>query len=162
MSVKQKKSQVTIFLTLGIVIVIMIVVLIAISRYSIKKTSEQELLSAKEIVFDTQPIKNFVSGCLFIVSKEGLKQSFEEEPIQAQLEIFVKNNIDNCLDFSAFQEQGFGISKKEATIEVSINENNIVFKMEYPIIINNLVSGEKTQIKDFIVEHEVIQEGNEI
>ena len=158
MSVEHKKSQITIFLILGIVIVIMVVVLIVISRYSVKKTSEQEILSAKEIVFDVQPIKNFVSDCLFIVSNEGLKQLFEEDPIQVQLEIFVKNNIDNCLDFSAFLEQGFGISKKEATIEVSINENDVVFKMEYPIIINSPISGKKTQIKDFIAKHNIIHE----
>ena len=65
-------------------------------------------------------------------------------------------------DFSAFQEQGFDISKKEATIEVSINENDVVFKMEYPIIINNPISGKKTQINDFITKHKLIQEGNEI
>ena len=158
MSVEHKKSQITIFLILGIVIVIMIVILITLSRSSIKRTSEQEILSAKEIVFDVQPIKNFVSDCLFIVSKEGLKQSFEEEPIRTQLEIFVKNNIDNCLDFSAFLKQGFDISKKEATIEVSINENDVVFKMEYPIIINNPIRGGKTQIKDFIVKHNIIHE----
>ena len=158
MSVEHKKSQITIFLILGIVIVIMVVVLIVISRYSVKKTSEQEILSAKEIVFNIQPIKNFVSDCLFIVSNEGLKQLFEEDPIQVQLEIFVKNNIDNCLDFSTFLEQGFYISKKEATIEVSINENDVVFKMEYPIIINSPISGKKTQIKDFIAKHNIIHE----
>jgi len=158
MPVEHKKSQITIFLILGIVIVIMIVVLIVVSRYSVKKTSEQEILSAKEIVYNIRPIKNFVSDCLFIVSNEGLKQPFEEDTIPVQLETFVKNNIDNCLDFSAFLEQGFDISKKEATIEVSINENDVVFKMEYPIIINSPISGKKTQIKDFIAKHNIIHE----
>jgi len=161
MSAKHKKSQITIFLILGVVIVIMIVVLIALSRYSLKRTSEQELLSAKEIVFDILPIKNYVNFCLAIVSKESLR-NFYGNYTEEEIEGFVKNNIDVCLDFSIFEEQGFNILKKEAKVKAFINENKIVFKMEYPIIINNPLSGEKTQIKDFIVEHELVQEENEI
>lgn len=162
MSVEHKKSQITIFLILGIVMVIMIVVLIALSRYSVKKTSEQEILSAKEIVFNIQPIKNFVSDCLFIVSKNALNEPPDEPPNErprdVQLGEYVERNIDTCLDFSAFREQGFDISKKEATIEVSINENDVVFKMEYPIIITDGANIEKTEIKYFIAKHNLIYE----
>ena len=162
MSVEHKKSQITIFLILGIVIVIMVVVLIAISRYSVKKTSEQEILSAKEIVFNIQPIKNFAQECLSIVSKNALNEPPDEPPNErprdVQLKDYAERNIDTCLDFSAFLEQGFDISKKEATIDVSINENDVVFKMEYPIIINSPISGKKTQIKDFIAKHNIIHE----
>jgi len=158
MSLVYKKSQITIFLILGIVIIIMIAVFMVINRYSIKKTTEQEILSAQNFVFDVQPIKNFVQECLFIVSKESLEQNFEEESLQVQLENYVENNIDNCLDYSVFLEQGFDISKEEAAIEVNINKNDISFKMNYPFIISNPKSGEKTQIKDFLINHNLIQE----
>ena len=157
MSVKQKRSQITIFLTLGIVIIIIVVFVLIISRYSVKKTLEQELLSAKEIVFDAQPIKNFVYSCLNAVSKDSL-DDFGENYTEDEIEIYVKNNIDACLDFSAFEEQGFDILMKEANVDASINENDVVFRMEYPIIITNPASGEKTEIKDFIAKHNIIHE----
>ena len=57
-----------------------------------------------------------------------------------------------------FEEQGFDISREEATIDVSINENDVVFRMEYPIIITNPSSRKKTEIKDFIAKHNIIHE----
>ncbi len=239
MSIKQKKSQVTIFLILGVVIVIVVVILIFINTYVIKKTAEQEAKSAKKITSDIQPIKNYVEECLSIVSKDGLKTigkqggylftsqggSFNDYPpnyegftfvnyensrvvyniieqgfpigrstptipdypweyfpytdsslaeqefiapsafgrnvmlplysLEKQLVTFVNNNIDSCLDFSVFEEQGFKISAKEKSIATNINENDVVFSMTYPIIVEKSISGEKTEIKDFSIKHTV-------
>ena len=240
-----KKSQITIFFILGIVMVMIVVTLLLLTRYAAKKTSRQETIDVKEAQFDVQPIKNFVGECLSVVSKEGLKlmgrkggylfisqggtlidypntdegiffvnhennkvvynilkprfsigkyfstipnypwktfpyedesktsqsfktisifgtnnlppsnKSFGPHSMQEQLEIFVTNNIDSCLDFSIFEDQGFDISKKEKNIAVDINENDVVFRMQYQIIIENLVSGEKTKLKDFLVRHNI-------
>jgi len=157
MCVRQKRSQITIFLVLGIVLVIVVVVFILTSNYSVKKRLRQEAINAKEIVFDVHPIKNFVDSCLNIVSKDSLENS-DENYTEYEIESYVKNNIDTCLDFSMFEEQGFDISREEATIDVSINENDVVFRMNYPIIITSPVGGKKTEIKDFLVKHKKIQE----
>ncbi|MBN4049236.1 hypothetical protein JYT91_01320 [archaeon AH-315-M20] len=239
MKIKQKKSQLTIFLILGIVMVTILLVLVLLGRQSIKKTSKQEITDIGEITFDIQPINNFVTECLSIISKDGLKkignqggylcpnqggtlpegycelplgrvfvihgdskvfynidndisqasvnshptdifpytdltlsqQNFEYEgafggnilpalnksfgphSIQTQLTSFVEKNIDGCLDFSLFK--GFNITKNDKEIKVDIHDDDVVFRMEYPIIINNLVSGEKTEIKNFLVRHKV-------
>lgn len=157
MVIGHKNSQITIFFIVGIVIILTVAIVFVMSRYSIKQTTRQEIIDAKEAVFDIQPIKNFVDECLFMVSKEVLKTHFGKNSTQEQLAAFVKDNIDACLDFSVFEKQGFDISKKEAIIFASINENDVTFRMEYPIIISNPVSGEKTEIKDFLVKHEIIQ-----
>ena len=47
---------------------------------------------------------------------------------------------------------------KKAKVDVSINENDVVFRMEYPIIIINPASREKTEIKDFIAKYNLIHE----
>ncbi|MDP6265590.1 MAG: hypothetical protein QF729_00490 [Candidatus Woesearchaeota archaeon] len=156
MAIKHKNSQITIFLIVGVVIILTVAIVFVISRYSIKKTTKQEIINAKEAVFDIQPIKNFVDECLFIVSKEVLKKHFDKNSTQEQLAAFVREDIDACLDFSVFEIQGFNILKKESTIFASINENDVTFRMEYPIIINNPISKEKTEIKDFLVKHEII------
>ena len=155
MVAKQEKSQVTLFFILGIIIVIMVVTLIFINKSSVKNTLRQEIISAKEIVFDVQPVKNFVQECLYVVSKDGLNKSFGRLLIKEQLETFVKNNIDNCLDFSVFEKQGLDISRKEVIIAVSVNENDVVFRMDYPIIVSNPIKDEKTEIKNFLVRHKI-------
>lgn len=151
MSVKDKKSQVTIFLIIGVVMIIVVVTLVLVRNFSVKKTLERETIDAKEIVFGVQPIKNFVEECLFIVSRNSLDT--DENYVKEQLESFVQDNIDDCLDFSVFERQGLTVSKKEVIVEASINEDDISFKMIYPIIINNPISKEKTEIKDFFAMH---------
>jgi hypothetical protein len=158
MSVRDKKSQVTIFLILGVVMVIVVIALVFMRNYSVKKTLERETINAKEVVFDVQPIRNFVLGCLSIISKESLNEVLDGTPAEEQLESYVENNIDACLDFSVFEEQGFEILKKEVAVEVSIDEKDIAFKMAYPIIIGNPIGGEKTELKDFFVKHNIILE----
>jgi len=156
---EQKKSQITIFLILGAVIVITIAMLVVATRYSTKKTSKQEIIDSKEIVFNVHPINNFIGSCLSIVSKDALNKTFGNPPIKEKLEEYVKNNIDLCLDFSIFEEQGLDISRYVSSVDVSINKNDVVFRMTHPITINNPINNEKTIIKDFLVKHEVSQEG---
>ena len=160
MSIRDRRSQVTIFLILGVVMVIVVVTLVLIRNYSVKKTLERETIDAREIVFEVQPIRNFVSECFSIVSKDSLNELPDEPPNErprdVQLKDYVERNIDTCLDFSVFEGQGFEISKKEAEVEVSINENDISFKMTYPIIIGNTLDVVKTEISVFLVSHEII------
>src|SRR3989338_11432683 len=68
-----EKSQVAIFLIIGIVLVMVAVYLIVVSRYATKKLSKQETIDMKEASFDVQPVKNFVTECLSSTSKNGLK-----------------------------------------------------------------------------------------
>ncbi len=83
-----------------------------------------------------------------------LKKEQGEASIEAQLTAFAKNNIDRCLDFSAFENQGLKIIGKEKSIVVTVNEANVVFSMEYPLTIETF-DGIKSEIKDFFSAHEV-------
>ena len=152
MTVGNKKSQITVFLIIGVVMIIVVVTLVLVRNFSVKKTLEGETIDANEIIFEIQPIKNFVDECLFIVSRNSLDA--DENYVEEQLESFVQDNIDACLDFSVFERQGLAVSKKEAIVEASINEDDISFKMTYPIFISNRISTEKTEIKEFFVMHE--------
>lgn len=245
MKPKSTKSQITVFLILGIVMVMVLVSVILLSRHATKKTSRQETLEAKEVSFDVQPIRNFVTECLSTVSKNGLRlmgsqggyifksqggtvidyqetdegiffienenskvvynilkprfkfgdyyasvpnypwktfpynddnkigQNFVAKDVfginnlppltsffgahsmREQLINHVSNNIDSCLDFSVFENQGYNITKDEKSLSVDINEDDLVFRLQYKIIINNLITNEITRINDFFVRHQV-------
>ena len=83
-----------------------------------------------------------------------LRKESGENSIEDQLKAFIESNIDHCLDFSVFENQGFGITKKEKIADASINENNVVFRLDYPLTIEN-PDGGKTEIKEFFSAHEV-------
>ena len=73
MKAKSVKSQVTIFLILGIIMVVIFAILILVSNYSVKEATAPESIIAKKIPLELQPIKKFVDDCLSVVSKQGLK-----------------------------------------------------------------------------------------
>jgi len=156
MIIQQKKSQATIFLMLGVIMVAVIFILLFVNKSSIKKSLSQEVIDVNKISFTHQPINNFVVNCLSIVSKNSL-EDFNENSTEEELESFVKDRIDSCLDFSVFEEQGFSFSKKEANVDVNINKKEAIFRMEYPIIITRL-GWDKIEIKDFLARHELVLE----
>ena len=154
MAIEQRRSQATIFLILGVVMVLAVFLIMASNRNYVEVSTGRKLLNAEEAAFSLHPIKKFVEECLFIVSKDSLKH-FGSNFTNEQLEMFVRTNIDACLDFSVFEKQGLEISKGQADVEAIINENDVLFEMMYPIIINNLAREERTEIKDFVARHEI-------
>tara|TARA_Y100000294_G_C8559995_1_gene338700 strand:- start:479 stop:2086 length:1608 start_codon:yes stop_codon:yes gene_type:complete len=84
-----------------------------------------------------------------------LNKSFGQHSMQEQLIAYITKNIDSCLDFSIFAEEGFEISKNENNVAVDINDNDVTIRMNYELIVENLVSGEKTELNNFIVRHKI-------
>ena len=84
-----------------------------------------------------------------------INRSFGQNSMQQQLAVYTENNIDKCLDFSIFESQGLTATKGNKEVNVDINENDVVFRMSYDIIVENLVSGEKTNLNDFFARHKL-------
>jgi len=112
------------------------------------KTFPYEDESSNEELFKVQ-------GIFGVSNLPNLDNFFGPHSIQSQLTTFISNNIDNCLDFSVFETQGFSFSAADKNITTNINENDVVFNMKFPITIENLVSGEKTTLNEFLVRHDV-------
>lgn len=84
-----------------------------------------------------------------------INRSFGQNSMQQQLAVYTENNIDKCLDFSIFESQGLSATKGKKEVNVDINENDVVFRMSYDIVVENLVSGEKTALNDFLARHKL-------
>lgn len=63
--------------------------------------------------------------------------------IQSQLENYTKKEIKECIDFS--QIKGYEVSKGDVNVEVGFSKNNVLFKIDFPIIIK--VEGSEPIIK---------------
>lgn len=75
--------------------------------------------------------------------------------IQEQLEVYTKNNLNKCLDWSAFEQQNLDITAQEAEVSVVIGETTTMFKMKYPITIKDKTSGAEQHLEEFIVNYNI-------
>lgn len=94
----------------------------------------------------------FGEGRLPPLEREGGPRS-----IQSQLEAYVKNNIQDCIDFEVFRES-FEVSKPsmgDINVEFMIAERDTRVKMKYPIIIKHVATGDIFNIQDFQVIHNI-------
>ena len=157
MIARSKKAQITAFLIVGVAMVLIVVTLVFIRNFSVKKTIEKEIIEAKENEFSSQSIKNFVRECLFLVSKKSINSGKFDDLTEENLGSYVQNNIDNCIDFSLYEQQGYAFSTKENNVDVSINEDDVTFRMSYPLTITNPGNDGKIEIEDFFVKHKIIK-----
>lgn len=69
--------------------------------------------------------------------------------IRYQMERFIGNNIQSCLDFNSFKEQGYEITMEKGKIEISIGDLDITVKSKIPIKIQNIATKETSELNDF-------------
>lgn len=69
---KYKKSQVTILMIIGLVLFILASLVFYLSKYSVKKQSQNSIRKVQENSMDTQSISQFVSKCIDKVARDAV------------------------------------------------------------------------------------------
>lgn len=69
---KKRKSQITLFIILGLLLFFIIGFLFYLTKYVAKKQTGYETTKTQKIKTELQPIENYVTQCLDKVTKEGL------------------------------------------------------------------------------------------
>jgi hypothetical protein len=157
----QKKSQITAFIIIGLIILISISLLYFVLTYN----NRNSIISKSfDIPLETHPIKNFVETCLSDVINDailyssmrggyyevsnGIEQQFIKIPyyfyngdkkiptksqIEEEISKYIYFEIDKCLDnFSSFKKIGYKIEKEDKIIKTNLGKN-IDVRLEYPI-----------------------------
>ena len=88
-------------------------------------------------------------GIFGISSMPYLDSSGGSHSIQTQIENFIDNNLDTCLDFSSFRNQGYEIQVQKSKTKVTIGSTDINVKSEIPLKAKNTGTKETLEIKDF-------------
>ncbi len=74
------------------------------------------------------------------------------EIIEEELSSYLEENIENCLDFSNFENQGYKIDSGKPFSEFEILEDKILIDLSYPLIV---FKGEsKVKFKDFSLNYD--------
>jgi len=72
------------------------------------------------------------------------------ERVEGELENYIHNYLSNCLDFESFREQGYGVKEGDLLVSVSIKENYIKTKLDYPLTITKEDSAKR--LREFEIE----------
>jgi hypothetical protein len=69
----KKKSQITMFIILGLVLIVIVSIFLYISKSTPKRQTQQSVAKLQETAIEQQPIKEFTTLCLDKVSKDAVK-----------------------------------------------------------------------------------------
>lgn len=169
--IKLKKSQMSGFIIIGLIIIIVTAVFLYIRFQSHEVIKDKDIIVANY----AQPVKEYVDLCVkstlensvFTVSKQGgyfevppfLKVSKitnipyyfhevsivpSEERITEELSKYINFNLKNCInDFAPFMDKGLFIESGEMNSKVSINPKGVSVKVDYPVTV---IKDDKTQL----------------
>lgn len=104
------------------------------------KTFPYRTESSKEEIFEGY---FGISNLLPLNSSEG------PNSMQEQLESFIDSNIDSCLDFRLFEQQGIQITKQTHKTSATIGSNDITVNSKIPIKIINPATNEIAEFSGF-------------
>lgn len=236
---KEKKSQITLFIILGFVLLVVIGLFLYLSKYVDKQTSH-EATETQKIKAELQPIENYVTQCLDMVTKQGLEKLssqggylyksqggplidykdadeglffvnhngyrvsygisplgsdtggyyskapnypwetfpypsatnndeifeglfgenklpfiyFGPNSIKSQLEIYIKNNIKECIDWGVFEDT-YEITENDLNVNLQIAKEDVDVLLTYPLIIKNKATGDTTAMQNFFVREDI-------
>lgn len=131
---KNKKSQITIFIIIGLVLIVVVGLLYYLSTLSSEGEIEEEARSTEKIKPELQAVENFVTQCLEVTAKEGLTL------LGKQGGYIYRSQGGVLVDFREDDEGLFYIKKGENLVSYSIfplrqNIGNYYFDApEYPYI----------------------------
>jgi len=75
--------------------------------------------------------------------------------VQEQMEVYVKNNVLTCADWSSFELQNLQIDSEEPIVNISILNRSVLYEMKYPIAITDLSTGATDDLLDFGISYNV-------
>ena len=103
---------------------------------------------------DTSTEESF-TGYFGVSNLAPLTRSFGPHSMREQLKTYIESNFEKCADFSAFEKQGLEINKGKPVVDVDMAENDVNFKLTYPLEIENPITKERTALRDFFSKRNI-------
>jgi len=174
-----KKSQLTLFIIIGIILVFSAAIIIYIQQQVETAGFEEDRLSS--LAVESQPVKLFVDRCLEDVAIPGIyymgtqggyiapplnslitetsiipyyyARGSNEMPPLVRLENEISEYVETTLPICTNNFETFPQEIEEGEIRATtrINEQNILIKVFYPLTIKNL-QGKEEKIENFVID----------
>lgn len=100
---------------------------------------------------ESDPGEEFIEGWYGTNYLPPLQKPYNNS-IQEQLENYTNAQLPNCVDWSAFNIQGFNITSSNVITNITFGESDINFDVNYPVTITETFSGRTSTITDFHIK----------
>jgi len=165
---ENSKGQVTIFIIIAILVIAVIVLFFIFrGKLTVKGDSSEVIISpiytkalscldsttqegikyiALQGGYNKIPVENsliYFTDQVPYYYISGKKSMPSMERVERELGNYIQENLDSCLNFSSFEEQGFNITKGNLTVSTVISENKVSINAIYPLSIKK---GEETSV----------------
>ena len=166
-----KKSQITIIITIGVIIII----ILGIILWYVAETQKEDIkTSADDVVkfsYAKDNVDNYVDQCLDLTVEEMQDQFWIINEAMAQ--DYINENLLDCIDdFKSFRDQGFNFDYEQPQSAVIIEDELYIINLSFPIIMtraDDRVEFDKFGadanvnheiVYDPVEEEEVVEESN--
>ncbi len=137
------KSQVTLFIILGIFILFLVFLVYSFSGHVSETGSSASLFSGE---YDTKTAENYITSCV----KKTLLSGVEQVGLNTDsLQSFIEKNIDSCIDEKNFKVPGMEIHKGIPQASIILSEENLFVHLHYQY--QFMVRGKSSELTDFSV-----------
>ena len=122
------KSQISLFIVIGVVILTAFLFVFSIGNITVKKESPTTLTELTEY---SKSVKFYVDTCLSTILKSGVVEvGFREY----DLKDYINNNLNKCINFEDFK--GISIQQEPYNADVRISDYNILVNLDYNLTLS--------------------------
>ncbi len=149
----RKAQAVSLFFIVGVVL------LISFGIFFYLRTAVDRQSSDISTNFETQKIQlaSHIKDCIKEETKEAVNlYGLNYWSSKEEIEYYIESNLEECIDFEAFETAGLEIEREEIKTNTTKSGNYLEVKVEYPITLSNQISS--AEIENFIYNMEISKE----
>jgi hypothetical protein len=135
-----KKSQITIFVIIGVVIIILFALFVIMSK---KRTTFEPGTPIRKELFQNYILLCFKETFNDAKTYKGITDNFV-------LEEYIVENIDKCIENEVFLQFGYEVETGDKRVGVKITNTSFVASMIYPFEFHNSDKGIRFELSNFM------------
>lgn len=81
-----------------------------------------------------------------------INSTFGANSVKSQLEFYIKKNMEKCVDWAVFEEQGYEIEEQEMDVDLKIARDDFMAYLDYPISVTHPEEEKSTSMREFTIK----------
>lgn len=128
----EKKSQLTLFITIGLVFLLMIGIMFGVATLIAKKQMAGQVISP-----EPDALKDMMHNCLRTNVRTAVAKFSVHKSSEPDIQRFVARELPTCLESGEFEEKGLDIVTGQIRVDVEISDASVFVSVSYPIEITS-------------------------
>jgi hypothetical protein len=133
-----KKSQISLFVIIGLIFLILVGIFFIFLKTSVKKETTSEKVAIESFSDTSEKIETYVEDCLETVSTDAIDKYGIGNKTRDSLSNYINRHMLDCInDFEDFKKYDIDINYLPPNATVGINNRLVLVDLEFPVNIQN-------------------------